>query len=356
MNFEPYRPTPALQPTPEQIAEWTGGELREAAGAPRALAGLATLKEAAENDLSFVTDRKFVAEAQAARAGLIITAADWDLPGRARVVVAEVWPAVARVMERMYARVKPAARVHPTAVVGARVKLGEGVVIGPYCVVSDDCELGDEAELGPHCILDRGCIVGARTRLVARVTLIGPVRIGERVLIHPGAVLGADGFAFKPSKTGLCKIPQVGAVVIEDDVEIGANSTIDRAFLYETRVGRGAKIDNLVHIAHNVQVGAWTIMAAQAGVAGSTRIGKGCILAGQAGVGDGLTITDGVTLAGQTGVHTDMPTPGVFQGSPPLPIKEFFRVAAASQRLPDALRRLRAVEQRLEKITGEPEK
>jgi UDP-3-O-[3-hydroxymyristoyl] glucosamine N-acyltransferase len=183
---------------------------------------------------------------------------------------------------------------------------------------------------------------------VARVTLVGPVKIGDRVLIHPGAVLGADGFAFKPTRAGLAKIPQVGTVVVEDDVEIGANTTIDRAFLYETRIGRGSKLDNLVHVAHNVQVGPWCIMASQVGVAGSTKIGKGCILAGQVGVGDGLTITDGVTLAGQTGVNGNMTTPGVFQGSPPVPIKDFFRIAAASQRLPEALKRLRALEQKVE--------
>lgn len=347
MPFEPYHAIANHQPTPQEVAQWTGGALREADHLTQALRGLATLREAGEYDISFITDQKFVAEAHESRAGLIITAAAWDLPGRARVVVEEVWPAVARLMEKIYAPPRPAAQVHPTAVLGEGVRLGEGVSVGPYCVIGDGCVLGADVVLGPHCILDRGCTVGGRTRLVARVTLTGPVRLGERVLIHPGAVLGTDGFAFKPSRVGLVKIPQVGTVVVEDDVEIGANTTIDRAFLYETRIGRGTKLDNLVHIAHNVQVGPWCIMAAQAGVAGSTKIGKGCILAGQAGVGDGLTITDGVTLAGQTGVHTNMPTPGVFQGSPPLPIKDFFRVAAASQRLPEALRRLRALEQKV---------
>lgn len=353
MQFETYHASAMTRPTAAEVAVWAGGELREAETLTQPLSGLATLKEAGEDEISFITDKKLLAEARQSRAALILTAAAWDLPGRARIVVDEVWPAVARLMERLYAPPPPPAEVHPTAVLGAGVKLGAGVTVGPYCVLGAGCRVGDEAQLGPHCVLGEGCVIGRRTRLAAQVTLVGPVFIGERVLIHPGVVLGADGFAFKPGKTGLVKIPQVGAVVIEDDVEIGANTTIDRAFLYETRVCRGSKIDNLVQIGHNSRIGPYAIMAGQSGTAGSVKLGQGCIMAGQAGVGDGLTVADNVILGGQVGVHSSIEKSGVYLGSPPLPIMEFWRMTAAQQRMPEALRRLKALEQKVEALGAE---
>jgi UDP-3-O-[3-hydroxymyristoyl] glucosamine N-acyltransferase len=215
-------------------------------------------------------------------------------------------------------------------------------------VLGDGCAIGEGAVLGPHCVLDAGCEVGAGSRLTARVTLMGVVRVGRRVTIHPGAVLGADGFAFKPCRAGLVKIPQVGAVVIEDDVEIGANTTIDRAFLYETRVGHGSKMDNLVQIAHNVQVGPNCVMAAKVGIAGSTRLGAGCMLGGNAGLSDGIEIGDGTMVGANSGVHSDWPAGSQIIGSPAMPMKQFWRVAAAMGRLPEYAKRLRALEQQLE--------
>jgi UDP-3-O-[3-hydroxymyristoyl] glucosamine N-acyltransferase len=336
----------AVEPTAAQVAEWLGGELKDGAGAPGRLSGLATLAEAREDEISFVASDKAVQEAPASRAGLLIVSphhAD-ALAGRARVVVAEVWAAVARLMERLYPPPAPPPGIHPTAIVGRDVKLGHDVSVGPYCVLGDGCELGDGAVLGPHCILDAACRVGRASRLVARVTLVGRVEIGARVLIHPGAVIGADGFKFELVAGAPLKIPQVGRVVIEDDVEIGANTTIDRAFLYETRVGRGAKIDNLVQIAHNVHVGPGCILAAQVGVAGSARLGAGCLMGGQVGVRDNITVGDGAMIGAQAGLNADVPPGQALQGSPAMPMKQFWRVSAALARLPEYARRLRALE------------
>jgi len=350
MISEPFRPAAVCEPAAQTVAAWIGGELLEAALAPPRLTGLATLAEAGATDITFVASEKFLAEARQSRAGLIVTTRAWDLPGRARVVVGEVWAAVARIMQELYPAPSAPPGVHPTAIVGEGVRLGEGVSVGPYCVVGDGAALGDGVVLGPHCLVGAGCAIGRGTRLAARVTLVGRVLIGERVVIHPGAVLGADGFKFERVGGRPLKIPQVGAVVIEDDVEIGANATIDRAFLYETRIGRGTKIDNLVQIAHNVQVGPGCMMAAQVGIAGSTRIGAGCLFGGQAGIPDGVTIGDGVMLAGQAGVYTDIPVGGMYVGAPATPVKEFWRMTAVQKKLPDLARRLRALEQKVEQM------
>lgn len=354
MEHTPYCPVAAVTPSALEVAQWVGGELREGDLAPAALSGLATLTDAEERDITFIASEKFLGDAQMSRAGLILTSAHWDIPGRARVVVGEVWEAVAQLMDRLYPNPAPLAEVHPTAVVGEHVRLGDGVSIGPYCVIGDDCELDDGVVLGPHCILDAGCRIGVGTRLVARVTLIGPVVLGQRVLIHSGAVLGTDGFKFELVKGRLLKIPQVGTVIVEDDVEIGANTTIDRAFLNETRIGRGTKIDNLSQIAHNVQIGPSCVMAAQVGIAGSTKVGAGCMMGGQVGIRDGIRIGSGVVIGAQAGVHTDMLKPGIFIGSPAMPIKEFWRMTATQSRLPEFGRRLRALEQKLEAPEGGP--
>jgi UDP-3-O-[3-hydroxymyristoyl] glucosamine N-acyltransferase len=243
--------------------------------------------------------------------------------------------------------------VHPTAILGEKVRLGKGVTIGPYCVVGDGAAIGDGSALGPQCIVDAGCVVGAGCRLAARVTLKGRVFVGDRVIVHPGAVLGADGFKYEPVDGRPLKIPQVGAVVIEDDVEIGANTTIDRAFLYETRIGRGTKIDNLCQIGHNVQVGPGCLMAAQVGIAGSTRLGAGCLLGGNVGLADNLTFGNGVVIGAASKVHGNHPDGARLMGYPAVEMREFARVAAAQQRLPGLLRRVGELEKKIEALMGD---
>lgn len=352
MNQELYHPPVALEPSAALVAEWVGGELREGDKAPAALTGLGTLALAGPSEIAFISSDKFHAEAAQSPAGLLITTEKLDTPGRARIVVEWVWEAVAKLMQRLYPRPQPPAGVHPTAVVGEGVTLGAGVSVGAYCVIGNGCAIGDGSILGPHCILDAGVRIGQRTFLEARVTLMGPAIIGNDVIIHAGAVLGSDGFKFEPVRGGLLKIPQVGTVIIEDGADIGANTTIDRAFLYETRIGRGCKIDNLIQIGHNAKVGPMCVMASQVGIAGSSEIGAGCMLGGQVGIPDGIKIAPRTMLAGQTGVVGSIDTPGVYMGTPPVPIKQFMRTALAQAKLPDYARRLRALEEKLEKLEG----
>jgi UDP-3-O-[3-hydroxymyristoyl] glucosamine N-acyltransferase len=343
-----YHATAQIHPYADTIAMWIDGQLIDGQFAPQALNGMATLSEAQANEISFMADPKLIGEAEASKAGLIITPVGCELSGKARVEVEHVWGAVEVILRRLYPPELSNPGIHSTAIVGEGVKLGEGVTVGPYCVIGDRCELADGATLGPHCILDKDCQVGSGSRLLARVTLSGPVTLGQRVLIHPGAVLGADGFKFEPSEGRPLKIPQVGRVLVEDDVEIGANTTIDRAFLHETRIGHDTKIDNQVQIAHNVEIGPGCLLAAQVGIAGSTRLGKGCMLGGRACLRDNLTIGDGVMIGGAAGVHTDWPEGSTIMGTPAMEMKAFWRVAAAEKKLPEYVKRLRAAERKLE--------
>jgi UDP-3-O-[3-hydroxymyristoyl] glucosamine N-acyltransferase len=347
MAEEVYRPTASKLPTAEEVAQWLGGEAREIADPALRYTGLATLAEADAQEIAFVANEKAAREAQASRAGLLLVGAGCDVPGRPRIAVDQVWTAVAVVMQRMYPEPEPSGEIHATAVIGGDVTLGSGVSIGPYCVVGDGAEIGDGTILGSHCIVGAGCRIGDDCRLVARVTLGGVTFVGDRVTIHPGAVLGADGFKFEVVGGRVVKIPQIGAVIVEDDVEIGANTTIDRAFINETRICRGAKIDNQVQIAHNVRIGPGSLMAAKVGIAGSSRLGAGCMLGGNAGLADGVTLGNGVMVGANSGVNADWPDGSIIQGSPALPMKQFWKNMAALNRLPELLKRVKGLEKHL---------
>lgn len=343
-----YRPTAALNPTPSELASWTGGQLLDGDKAPERLGGMAVLAAAGPEDISFAANDKTLGEARDSRAGVLIVSPKMELPGRARIVVAEVWAAVATALTKLYPQPLPSPGIHPTASVAPTASVHATASVGPYCVVGERAEIGEGAILGPHCIVDRDCAVGAATRLVARVTLVGPVRIGARCLIHPGAVLGADGFKFELVGGRPLKIPQVGAVIIEDDVELGANTCVDRPFLNETRIGRATKIDNLVQIAHNVRIGQGCMMAAHVGIAGSTQVGDGCLLGGAVGLRDNIKIGNRAVIGASSGVHRDVKDGEVVLGTPILPIKEYWRVAATQERLPEMMKRLKAVERKIE--------
>jgi UDP-3-O-[3-hydroxymyristoyl] glucosamine N-acyltransferase len=222
------------------------------------------------------------------------------------------------------------------AVVEAGARIGPRVRVSPLVYIGAGVEVGEDSALGPH------------------VTLLDGVRVGRRVVIHPGAVLGADGFGFAFDGTQHRKIPQTGGVLIEDDVEIGANTTIDRATFGDTIVRRGTKIDNLVQIGHNVEVGEHSILVAQVGVSGSSRLGRGVVLAGQVGVADHVTIGDGVLVGAQGGVPSSLEAGGKFLGTPARPMLEAKRIMAAEARLPELLRRVRALERALEALMGRP--
>lgn len=231
---------------------------------------------------------------------------------------------------------------HSTSVVDPTAKIDASAAIGPGAVIEAEVEVGPRAVIGPGCIVMRGARIGADTRLIASVTVYYGVAIGERCIVHAGTVIGSDGFGFAPDRGTWVKIPQVGGVRIGNDVEIGANCTIDRGAIEDTVIGDGVKLDNLVHIAHNVQVGAHTVMAGQSGIAGSTTVGQRCMIGGQVGIGGQLTICDDVAVTGKSFVSTSIRKPGLYSGS--LTVDEaarFRKNAARFHQLDELVRRWR---------------
>lgn len=234
--------------------------------------------------------------------------------------------------------------IHPTAQVAPTARLGAGVRLGAFAVVEEGAEVGARTVLYPFAYVGPGASVGEDCVLYPHVVIAEGTRVGNRVILHPGCVLGADGFGFVPGEQGHQKIPQVGVVVVEDDVEIGACTTVDRATLGETRIGAGTKIDNLVQVAHNVRIGRRCLIAAQCGIAGSAVLEDGVVLAGQVGVGDHVRIGAGAVVLGQSGVTKDVRAGETVYGHPAQPRRQELAEQAARRRLPELLRRLQALE------------
>jgi UDP-3-O-[3-hydroxymyristoyl] glucosamine N-acyltransferase len=249
---------------------------------------------------------------------------------------------------------RPPAGIHPTAVIAATAKIASPVSIGAYTVIGDDVEIGPDATIHPHVTIYPGVRIGAGFVAHAGVVVREDVRIGDRVVLHPGVVLGGDGFGFVPGPRGAVKILQTGTVIIEHDVEIGANTTIDRATLGATVVREGAKLDNLVMVGHNCEVGAHSFLAAQVGLAGSTKLGRGVQMGGQAGAAGHLTIGDGAQIVAQSGVPSSVAAGHTVGGYPAVEVTRWRRASAALLRLPELLQRVRRLERAAATITGRP--
>jgi UDP-3-O-[3-hydroxymyristoyl] glucosamine N-acyltransferase len=315
----------------------------ELSGNPdQVVTGLAGLREAAATDVSFLASPKYQASVKATRACVLIIARDLpvDFDG---VIVRVDNPSEA--FAELVRQVAPpsvtyAPGVHPTAVVASTARLGKDVSVQPHAVIEDRVVIGDGTLIGAGTYVGHESRLGADCRLYANVSLRERTIIGDRVILHSGVVLGADGFGYEKAGGTHKKVPQVGSVEIGDDVEIGANSAIDRGRFGWTRIGKGTKIDNLVQIGHNCVIGEHCIICGLVGVAGSTIIGNQVTLAGQVGVAGHLTIGDKSIIMAQAGVTKDVPPGSVMLGAPAVPHKEFKRMTAAMQRLPELLAKL----------------
>lgn len=314
--------------------------------------GIAGLGDATADDVSFCALVEYRGQVADTGAAAVIVAADFEATSRTPVDLALIrvdnpYLATGKVVHHFCPPQEAAAAIHPSAVIADSAEIGDNVSVGPRAVVGEDCVIGSGTRLGAGCTLADGTRVGADCRMYPNVTLYRSVVVGDRVIIHAGAVLGADGFGYATDDGKHVKIPQVGGVVIEDDVEIGANACIDRAALGTTRIAHGTKIDNLVQIGHNCDVGPDTILCGQVGVAGSTRIGKGVLIGGQAGVGGHLSVGDGAMIAGGSGVTSTVAAGTQVGGYPHLEASRWRRVVATLRTLPELARRVRRLEARL---------
>jgi UDP-3-O-[3-hydroxymyristoyl] glucosamine N-acyltransferase len=341
-------------------AGFTLGQLAQALGATlegdprRVVTGVAPLESAGPDQVSFLTHARYHEAARASRAGAFVASPDAaGLPAPVLRVPAPQ-QALVDLLNLFHPPAPVLPGVHPTAVVAGDARLDATAAVGAHAVVEAGARIGPRVRIGPLVYVGPGVEIGEDSALGPHVALLEGVRVGRRVVIHPGAVLGADGFGFAFDGTQHRKIPQTGGVLIEDDVEIGANTTIDRATFGDTIVRRGTKIDNLVQIGHNVEVGEHSILVAQVGVSGSSRLGRGVVLAGQVGVADHVTIGDGTLVGAQGGVPSSLEAGGKFLGTPVRPMLEAKRIMAAEARLPGLLRRVRALERALETLTGRP--
>ena len=329
-----------------EVARIAGGEVER--GAPeRTVRGVKPLDEAGPDDLSFVAEARYHPYIHASRAAALLVArgAAVELPdGMAAVRVDDPRRALARILPVLHPPPPHVPGVHPTAVLGEGVAVDATASVGAYAVLGDGTRVGARARIHPHVVAGRGCEIGEEVVLHPHVTLYDGVRIGARSIVHGGARLGSDGFGFVPGAGRLEKVPQVGGCVIGEDVEIGANTTIDRGSVGDTVVGRGTKIDNLVQIGHNCRIGDQVIIVSQVGISGSTKVGDGAVLGGQAGVQGHVEIGAGAKVGGQAGVTASVPAGAVVSGYPARPHREALRVQAAVFGLPKLVERLKALE------------
>lgn len=328
-----------------EIADLVGGTLH-GEGTAR-VAGIGPLEEAGPHEIAPLFSRRYLRFAGTSRAGAFLVSGGLEgaLPeGRPRVVVDDPSRALLMVLRRFAPVDRPAPGVHATAVLGTGVRLGEGVGIGPYCVLGDGVSVGDGTRLEAHVTVGAGARVGSGCLLHPQVVVYPGVVIGDRVVLHAGVRLGSDGFGYVLLDGAHQKIPHLGGCVVGDDVEIGANTTVDRGSVGDTVIGAGVKIDNLVQVAHNVRIGPLSMLAALVGVAGSTRIGRGVWLGGQAGLINQIEIGDGARVAVATKVLRDVPAGETVSGHPARPHREDLRRQASLAKVPELMRRLKVLE------------
>ncbi len=336
----PGGPGPRL--TLREIAARLGGEVEGDAGT--AVTGVATLDEAGPGQITFLANPRYRPRLAATRAGAVILAPrDRDATAIARIVAANPYAYYARTVALFHPPRPARAGVHPTAVVDPSAEVAASAEVGPHAVVAAGARVGARARIGAGCFVGEGAAVGEDTVLHPRVTVYAGCVVGARGILHAGAVIGADGFGMAPDEGRWIKIPQVGRAVLGDDVEVGANTTIDRGALGDTVVEDGVKIDNQVQVAHNCRIGAHTVIAGCAGIAGSAVIGRHCQVGGGAGIVGHITICDGVTISGMTFVTKSITKPGVYSsGLPMMAHADWLRNAAQMRHLDEIAKRARA--------------
>lgn len=336
------------------MATYTLGDLARAIGARLEgdpaieVSGIAALEEAGPRDISFLANSRYRDAAARSSAAAIVAGADDRIDGRNLLRSDNPYLAFAHAVELLAPVEGPAAGVHPMASVDPSVRVPDDAAIGAHATIEEGVEIGNGVVIGAGTVVERGVTIGQGTRIFPRVTIHRGTRIGSRCVVQSGSVLGSDGFGYATDAKGRHHpVPQRGGLVLGDEVDIGANVTIDRGSSGDTEIGQGTKIDNLVHVAHNVRIGRNAIIVAQVGIAGSTRIGDYAVIGGQAGLAGHITIGDGARIAGQAGVFGDIPAGSEVSGYPARPHRQQLKVQAFLARLPELFERVKALEAKL---------
>src|SRR5262245_36678849 len=310
------------------------------------ITGVAAPERASSGDLIFVDAAKRAERAAVSAAHCVVVAEGLSMPGKTVLRAKEAKVAFAKAAALLREPPLIANGVHPTAVVAPLAKISPSAGIGPYAVIGEDAHVGENTQVGAHCVVAAGCWIGDDCRIHPRVTMYPNIRVGNRVEIHSGAVLGADGFGYAYGEGRHWKFPQIGIIEIADDVEIGANATIDRGSLDDTRISEGVKLDNLVHVGHNVKIGAHTVVAAQTGISGSSVLGHHVVVGGQVGIADHCTLEDRSIAGAQAGIPTGktIRSGQVVWGTPARPLDKFKEAYFWFARLPELAARIKKLE------------
>ncbi|MBE6273280.1 MAG: UDP-3-O-(3-hydroxymyristoyl)glucosamine N-acyltransferase [Bacteroidaceae bacterium] len=313
----------------------------------------AKIEEGIPGAISFLSNPKYTPYIYDTQSSIVLVNNDFVPEKEVKATLIKVnnaYESLAKLLN-LYEMSKPKKTgIDPLAYIAPTAKIGENVYIAPFACVGDNAEIGDNTSLHPHATVGSGAKIGHDCILYPNVTVYHDCRVGNHCILHAGSVVGADGFGFAPSPEGYEKIPQIGIVVLEDNVEIGANTCIDRATMGATIIRKGVKLDNLIQIAHNVEVGSHTVMASQVGIAGSTKVGEWCMFGGQVGVAGHIKVGNKVNMGAQSGVHSSIKDGEALIGTPPMPLKSYFKSSAVFRKLPDMYLELNSLKKEIEEL------
>lgn len=337
----------------KEIARFVGGRVEGDGDA--VISGVAGIEDAREGDITFIANPKYLKYIETTKASAVVCASEVSSESKTLLKVADPYLTYAKIVGFLYPPRQESGEIDSGAVIGKNIRFGKGVTVYPFVFIGDGCSIADGVTIYPHCFIGSNVEIGEKTFIHPNVTVREDCIIGQRVILHSSTVIGSDGFGFAKDGSRYYKIPQTGIVRIDDDVEIGAGNTIDRAVMDRTWIKRGVKTDNLVHIAHNVSVGEDTVLVAQVGISGSTKIGDRATLAGQVGVAGHITIGDDVIVGAKAGVSRDIQPGRIVSGAPHMPHRTWLKASRSFEKLPEMRKKIKILENKINFLESQME-